>query len=158
MQAMPAVLLGRDVIGISPTGTLTKFNLFLGTGKTLVFVIPMIMQSWEIELRLPIEPREGPFGLVICPSRELASQIYDITKYFAEYISKYDRPKLYCACVIGGTGIKDQEHSIKSGVHMVIATPGRLNYFLNSRIINLTQCRYLCFDEADRYTLLSYIF
>ncbi|EAN32599.2 putative ATP-dependent RNA helicase DDX41 [Theileria parva strain Muguga] len=146
MQAMPAVLLGRDVIGISPTGT----------GKTLVFVIPMIMQSWEIELRLPIEPREGPFGLVICPSRELASQIYDITKYFAEYISKYDRPKLYCACVIGGTGIKDQEHSIKSGVHMVIATPGRLNYFLNSRIINLTQCRYLCFDEADRIIDLGF--
>ncbi|XP_952403.1 RNA helicase, putative [Theileria annulata] len=140
MQALPSVLLGRDVIGVSSTGT----------GKTLVFVIPMIMQSWEIELRLPIESREGPFGLVICPSRELASQISDITKYFTGYIYNYGGPKLYCSCVIGGTDIKDQEFTIKSGVHMVIATPGRLNYFLNSRIINLTQCRYLCFDEADR--------
>jgi ATP-dependent RNA helicase DDX41 len=59
MEGLPVVLSGRDMIGIA----------FTGSGKTLVFVLPMILMSLEMEKRLPIIQGEGPFGLVICPSR-----------------------------------------------------------------------------------------
>ncbi|UKJ90292.2 helicase [Theileria orientalis] len=146
MQALPAALLGRDVIGISSTGS----------GKTIVFVIPMVMQSWEMELRLPLKAFEGPFGLVLCPSRELASQITEIVQYFARYVRKHGGPSLVCLCVIGGTDLSRQKDSLRDGVHMVVATPGRLSDLVNKGTLNLAQCRYLCFDEADRLIDLGF--
>lgn len=68
VQGIPAVLSGRDLIGIA----------FTGSGKTLVFVLPIIMFSLEQEYALPFERNEGPYGLIICPSRELAKQTHDI--------------------------------------------------------------------------------
>ncbi|GIX73190.1 probable ATP-dependent RNA helicase DDX41 [Caerostris extrusa] len=62
MQGLPAVLSGRDMIGIA----------FTGSGKTLVFVLPIIMFAMEQEKHLPFLQEEGPYGLIICPSRELA--------------------------------------------------------------------------------------
>lgn len=69
-QGIPTILSGRDLIGIA----------FTGSGKTLVFVLPIIMFCLEQEIRLPFIPNEGPYGLIICPSRELAKQTYDIIK------------------------------------------------------------------------------
>lgn len=68
VQGIPAVLSGRDLIGIA----------FTGSGKTLVFVLPIIMFSLEQEVRLPFVRNEGPYGLIICPSRELAKQTHEI--------------------------------------------------------------------------------
>lgn len=68
VQGIPAVLSGRDLIGIA----------FTGSGKTLVFVLPLIMFSLEQEVRLPFIRNEGPYGLIICPSRELAKQTHEI--------------------------------------------------------------------------------
>merc|ERR1719440_1445204 len=62
MQGLPAVLQGRDMIGIA----------FTGSGKTLVFGLPMILCSLEMELKAKVQSTEGPFGLIIAPSRELA--------------------------------------------------------------------------------------
>lgn len=70
MQGIPTVLNGRDLIGIA----------FTGSGKTLVFVLPVIMFCLEQEMRLPFIPNEGPYGLVICPSRELAKQTHEIVQ------------------------------------------------------------------------------
>nr|PVC51070.1 helicase [Theileria orientalis] len=142
MQALPAALLGRDVIGISSTGRTSS-------GKTIVFVIPMVMQAWEMELRLPLKAFEGPFGLVVCPSRELASQITEVVKYFARHVHKHGGPSLECLCVIGGSDIWRQKDALRDGVHMVVATPGRLSDLVSKGTLNLAQCRYLCFDEAD---------
>ncbi|UKK02173.2 helicase [Theileria orientalis] len=146
MQALPAALLGRDVIGISSTGS----------GKTIVFLIPMVMQSWEMEWRLPLRAFEGPFGLVLCPSRELASQITEVVEYFARYVRKHGGPSLECLCVIGGTDLSRQKDSLRDGVHMVVATPGRLSDLVSKGVLNLAQCRYLCFDEADRLIDLGF--
>lgn len=68
VQGIPTVLSGRDLIGIA----------FTGSGKTLVFVLPIIMFSLEQEVRMPFIRNEGPYGLIICPSRELAKQTHEI--------------------------------------------------------------------------------
>ncbi|KAI2803062.1 hypothetical protein RDWZM_001236 [Blomia tropicalis] len=142
MQGLPAVLSGRDIIGIA----------FTGSGKTLVFVLPIIMFSLEQENKLPFEKREGPYGLIIVPSRELAKQIFEIIEYYSESIYKNDRymPKLRSCLCIGGVSIKEQEEAINRGVHIMVATPGRLIDMLEKKRVNLNICRYLCMDEADR--------
>lgn len=76
VQGIPTVLSGRDLIGIA----------FTGSGKTLVFVLPIIMFSLEQEIKLNFMKNEGPYGLIICPSRELAKQTHDIIKVCARKI------------------------------------------------------------------------
>lgn len=77
VQGIPAVLSGRDLIGIA----------FTGSGKTLVFVLPIIMFSLEQEVRLPFVRNEGPYGLIICPSRELAKQTHEIIQ--VSFLSRF---------------------------------------------------------------------
>jgi len=77
IQGLPVVLSGRDMIGIA----------FTGSGKTLVFVLPMIMFSLEEEKKMPIIQGEGPFGLIICPSRELARQTYEVTLRYTDALA-----------------------------------------------------------------------
>lgn len=69
-RQLPVILSGRDMIGIA----------FTGSGKTLVFVLPLIMMALQEEIMVPIAAREGPVGLIICPSRELARQTYDVVE------------------------------------------------------------------------------
>lgn len=140
MQGIPAILTGRDMIGIAHTGS----------GKTLVFVLPIIMFAMEQEIALRFGSDEGPYGLVICPSRELARQSHEIASYYADSLCSEGFPRLKIALAIGGTSIKDQIASLKRGVHIMFATPGRLMFLLDKKIINLDVCRYLCMDEADR--------
>ncbi|PFH31556.1 DEAD (Asp-Glu-Ala-Asp) box polypeptide 41 family protein [Besnoitia besnoiti] len=140
MQGIPAILQGRDIIGIA----------FTGSGKTLVFSLPMIMGALESELRAPYLAGEGPFGLVVCPSRELASQTNDVCSFFCEKLHEGGFPRLRCVCIIGGISVVEQSQAIRQGVHCIVATPGRLTDMLNKRRLALQQCEYLCFDEADR--------
>jgi ATP-dependent RNA helicase DDX41 len=140
VQGIPTILSGRDLIGIA----------FTGSGKTLVFVLPIIMFSIEQEIRLPFIANEGPYGLIICPSRELAKQTFDIIKYHCGHLQQAGFPEIRCALAIGGTPVNETMSVVHHGVHIMVATPGRLMDMLDKKMIKLEICRYLCMDEADR--------
>ncbi|XP_037282485.1 ATP-dependent RNA helicase abstrakt isoform X2 [Rhipicephalus microplus] len=140
MQGLPAVLSGRDMIGIA----------FTGSGKTLVFVLPVLMFCLEQEKRLPFIQNEGPYGLIVCPSRELAKQTFEIVSFFMRDLEGAGYPSLRGCLCIGGTSVKEQLEVVRRGVHVMVATPGRLMDMLDKKMVNLDMCRYLCLDEADR--------
>lgn len=141
IQGIPTVLSGRDMIGIAYTGS----------GKTLVFILPLIMFCLEQELAMPFMANEGPYGLIICPSRELAGQIYDIILYYSSILHlNHNCPEIRCCLAVGGTDKSLSRDVIRRGVHIMVATPGRLIDMLNTKMVNLSVCRYLCMDEADR--------
>uniref|UniRef100_A0A7N0ZUF0 RNA helicase n=1 Tax=Kalanchoe fedtschenkoi TaxID=63787 RepID=A0A7N0ZUF0_KALFE len=146
VQGLPVILSGRDMIGIA----------FTGSGKTLVFVLPLIMVAYQEEVMMPIAPGEGPFGLVICPSRELAKQTFDVVEQFLESMRKYGYPELRPLLCIGGVDMRSQLEVVKRGVHIVVATPGRLKDLLAKKKMNLDSCRYLTLDEADRLVDLGF--
>lgn len=140
IQGLPTILSGRDMIGIA----------FTGSGKTLVFCLPIIMFCLEQEKALPFRKGEGPFGLLIAPSRELAKQTLDVVEEFTKALEHDGLPSLRCIACIGGRPMKEQIDAIRSGVHIVVATPGRLMHLLENKTLNLDVCRYCCLDEADR--------
>lgn len=147
VQGLPALLSGRDIVGIA----------FTGSGKTLTFSLPMIMLALEEELKLPLEPGEGPIGLILCPSRELARQTFEFVDFICQHTimpsHHYDsnKPLLRSILCIGGEDKRSQIEPVqRHGVHCIIATPGRINDLLNSGKINLNLCKYLVLDEADR--------
>ncbi|CDY39973.1 BnaC06g40510D [Brassica napus] len=122
VQGLPVILSGRDMIGIA----------FTGSGKTMVFVLPMIMIALQEEMMMPIGPGEGPIGLIAgyAPLRSLLC--------------------------IGGVDMRSQLDVVKRGVHIVVATPGRLKDLLAKKKMNLDACRYLTLDEADRLVDLGF--
>jgi ATP-dependent RNA helicase DDX41 len=141
IQALPVILSGRDLIGIA----------FTGSGKTLVFVLPMIMYALAEEIKLPLQGKhEGPFGVIVCPSRELARQTYQIVNHILDYIARDPNyPTLRCMLCMGGGITGDSGSGLSSGVHMIVATPGRLLHLLTEKRISLQQCKYIALDEAD---------
>ena len=140
IQGLPTVLSGRDMIGIA----------FTGSGKTLVFVLPLLMFCLEQEAKLPFLSNEGPYGLIVCPSRELAKQIQENIEHFADCMSQHGAPQIKSCLVIGGTPVNQSLEIIRRGVHILVATPGRLMDMLDKKMVRLDVCRYLCMDEADR--------
>lgn len=146
VQGLPVILSGRDMIGIA----------FTGSGKTLVFVLPIIMMAVQEELMMPIAPGEGPFGLILCPSRELARQTYDVVEEFLTSMREYNYPEIRPLLCIGGIDMRSQLEVVKKGVHIVVATPGRLKDMLAKKKMNLDNCRYLTLDEADRLVDLGF--
>ncbi|KAL2345681.1 hypothetical protein Fmac_006966 [Flemingia macrophylla] len=146
VQGLPVILAGRDMIGIA----------FTGSGKTLVFVLPMIMVAMQEEIMMPIVPGEGPFGLIICPSRELARQTYEVVEQFLIPLKEAGYPELRPLLCIGGVDMRSQLEIVKRGVHIVVATPGRLKDMLAKKKMNLDNCRYLTLDEADRLVDLGF--
>jgi ATP-dependent RNA helicase DDX41 len=140
IQGIPAVLAGRDLIGIA----------FTGSGKTLVFTLPMVMIALEEEKRMPISRGEGPFGLILCPSRELARQTFELADHFCKHLAASGTASMRALCTIGGTPLSEQLETIRLGFHMCVATPGRLNDMLTKKRISLGLCKYMCLDEADR--------
>ncbi|KAF1741400.1 hypothetical protein MXB_2452 [Myxobolus squamalis] len=99
---------------------------------------------------MPFKNNEGPFALILVPSRELARQIYDNIEYFCKYISDGGFPLLKNHLCIGGVPLREQIESVRKGCHILIATPGRLIDLINKNIVDLSICRMLCIDEADR--------
>ncbi|XP_034939844.1 ATP-dependent RNA helicase abstrakt [Chelonus insularis] len=140
VQGIPTVLSGRDMIGIA----------FTGSGKTLVFVLPLIMFCLEQEVGMPFIRNEGPYGLIICPSRELAKQTYDIIQYYTNCLREHHCPEIRSCLAIGGVPVSESLDIISKGVHIMVATPGRLMDMLDKKMVKLNACRYLCMDEADR--------
>lgn len=144
MQGLPTALAGRDMIGIA----------FTGSGKTMVFSLPLLMVAWEMEVRLRFLPGEGPAGMIIAPSRELARQTFDIINDFCEAIARGGGPRLRTFLAIGG--VKMDTDSLRKGVHIVVATPGRLLDLLRKRRLHLDSCMYVALDEADRLIDLGF--
>ena len=135
-QAIPSVLMGRDIVGIAQTGT----------GKTAAFVLPMIDILGEGRSRARM-----PRSLILEPTRELAAQV-------AENFEKYGKyHKLNMALLIGGTNMADQIKKLEKGVDVLIATPGRLMDLFGRGKILLTGCNLLVIDEADRMLDMGFI-
>ena len=131
VQCLPVILSGRDMIGIASTGS----------GKTLAFVLPLIMVALQEEIMMPIVPGEGPFGLIICPSRELAKQIYEVVEQFLVPMREAGYPELRPLLCVGGVDMRSQLDVVKKGVHIVVATPGRLKDMLAKKKMSLDNCR-----------------
>jgi superfamily II DNA/RNA helicase len=135
-QAIPPVLMMRDLIGIAQTGT----------GKTASFVLPMIdiLAHGRSRARMPR-------SLILEPTRELAAQV-------AENFEKYGKyHKLSMALLIGGVNMGDQVAALEKGVDVLIATPGRLMDLFQRGKILLTGCGLLVIDEADRMLDMGFI-
>ncbi|WP_420145937.1 DEAD/DEAH box helicase [Sphingobium sp.] len=135
-QAIPSVLMMRDIIGIAQTGT----------GKTASFVLPMIDILAHGRARALM-----PRSLILEPTRELAAQV-------AENFEKYGKyHKLSMALLIGGVQMGDQIKALEKGVDVLIATPGRLMDLFGRGKILLNGCNMLVIDEADRMLDMGFI-
>ncbi|KAI5639336.1 DEAD/DEAH box helicase domain-containing protein [Phthorimaea operculella] len=145
-QGIPCVLSGRDMIGIA----------FTGSGKTLVFTLPLLAFCLEQEVYMPFIKNEGPYGLIICPSRELAKQTHDIVQHFIKHIKITGMPEIRSCLAIGGVAVSECMETVQRGVHIMVATPGRLMDMLDKKMVRLSVCRYLCLDEADRMVDLGF--
>ncbi|NLZ17799.1 MAG: DEAD/DEAH box helicase [Desulfobulbaceae bacterium] len=125
-QAIPAILAGRDVIGLAQTGT----------GKTAAYMLPLLHQLIRAKSR---QPR----ALVLAPTRELAEQINTFTKDIIQ------GTHLRSIAIYGGVSKQAQIDRIRQGVDIVVACPGRMLDILGDRAINLNQVECLVLDEAD---------
>ncbi|KAL5492551.1 hypothetical protein ACEPAI_3998 [Sanghuangporus weigelae] len=146
IQGLPVALSGRDMIGVA----------FTGSGKTLAFCLPLIIFAAEEETKLPFIRGEGPVGIILCPSRELASQTYENIVGWANALASGGYPQLNTLLCMGGISMSEQSHSLSKGIHIVVATPGRLIDMLEKRRFSLESCKYLCMDEADRMIDLGF--
>lgn len=141
VQGLPVVLSGRDMIGVA----------FTGSGKTLVFALPLMLFALQEELRMPLVGGEGPIGILLAPSRELATQTYELCCWLSAVLRSAGQPELRCMLCIGGMDVGEQIDPLRrKGVHVVVATPGRLMDHLEKRRMTLSLCRYICLDEGDR--------
>ncbi len=132
--AIPAALEGKDLVATAHTGT----------GKTLAFLVPMI------EL-LGKKPGRGVAGLVLVPTRELAIQVH---AQFEELRGKAFGP---AALVIGGVAEKKQLATIRQGARVVVATPGRLEDYLQRGLVDLRAVKIAVLDEADRMLDMGFL-
>ncbi|MFQ5912122.1 MAG: DEAD/DEAH box helicase [Nitrospinota bacterium] len=125
LEAIPAALSGRDLIGCAQTGT----------GKTGVFALTILEK---------LEKGKGPRALILTPTRELAIQV---AEHF-EALGRFTRVKV--ALVYGGARIDTQTRRLKSGVDAVVATPGRLLDHMRRKNVHFRHLQFLVLDEADR--------
>uniref|UniRef100_A0A8B9KMU2 Probable ATP-dependent RNA helicase DDX46 n=1 Tax=Astyanax mexicanus TaxID=7994 RepID=A0A8B9KMU2_ASTMX len=122
-QAIPAIMSGRDLIGIAKTGS----------GKTIAFLLPMFRHILD---QRPLEEGEGPIAVIMTPTRELALQITKECKKFSKPLG------LRVVCVYGGTGISEQNVFLTLCLCFVLGCLGR--------VTNLRRVTYVVVDEADR--------
>lgn len=159
MQSIPIGLQGRDLIGLAETGS----------GKTCAFVLPMLVYISKLppmtaenavcpppqtahdttrhSLTMTHDTRrqaDGPYALIMAPTRELALQIEQEAAKFASAMG------FRTVAVVGGQSIEEQGFSLRRGAEILIATPGRLVDCLEQRYVVLNQCNYVVLDEADR--------
>jgi len=134
LDAIPPAMAGRDVLACAMTGS----------GKTAAFLLPILNH-------LLARPRRTTRALVLTPTRELAAQI------LAELENLATHTPITAACVIGGVGLGPQEHAFRSGVDIIIATPGRLLDHLRHSYAKLDKIEHLVLDEADRMLDMGFL-
>ncbi|KAK7021055.1 hypothetical protein VNI00_017544 [Paramarasmius palmivorus] len=125
--------------------------------KTLDFCMPLIMLALEEEVKVPLVRGEGPVGVIRCPSRELANQTYEKVLTWTDALAQDGKyPRLNTLLCMGGISMNDQSHTLSKGLHIVVATPGRLIDMLEKKRFTFNNCKYLCMDEADRMIDLGF--
>src|SRR5713226_8342564 len=132
--AIPQALEGKDVLATAQTGT----------GKTLAFLIPVIEQLLK-------EKTPGIAALVLVPTRELAMQVVE------QYNALRGKQLLPAALVVGGLSEGAQLQAIRKGARLVVATPGRLEDYLDRRLFHFNALRILILDEADRMLDMGFL-
>ena len=135
-QAIPHVLMGRDILGCAQTGT----------GKTASFMLPLV----EILITGQSKSRM-PRSLILAPTRELAMQVSEDFNIFNKYL------KLQMALLIGGISFSEQDGKLAKGVDVLVATPGRLLDHIERGKVMLRDVKILVIDEADRMLDMGFI-
>ena len=136
-KAIPLILEGKDILASAQTGT----------GKTAGFTLPMLQklsQGQQLRLR-PIK------ALVLTPTRELAAQVYNNVKAYSEFLD------IRSAVIFGGVNQRPQVATIRNGVDILIATPGRLIDLQNQGLLSLSKIEILVLDEADRMLDMGFL-
>ncbi len=136
--AIPAVLEGRDLMAAAQTGT----------GKTAGFTLPMLQR---LQASAPTGGRRKVRALVLTPTRELCLQVMDSVRTYGKGMP------LKSTAIFGGVSINPQISSLRQGVDIVVATPGRLLDHINQRTLDLSQVEILVLDEADRMLDMGFI-
>lgn len=129
-KAIPPILEGKDVLASAQTGT----------GKTAGFTLPML----QLLAKTPPQRRRPIRALVLTPTRELAAQVYDNVREYSEFLD------IRSMVIFGGVNQKPQVRSLRQGVDILIATPGRLLDLQNQGELSLSKVEFLVLDEADR--------
>src|SRR5690349_11746079 len=140
-QAIPPILNRRDIMGAAQTGT----------GKTAGFTLPMLnlLQPYA---NTGTSPARHPVrALILVPTRELAMQVYESVQAYGKYI-----PLKYAA-VYGGVDMDPQTRELRSGVEVLVATPGRLLDHIQQKAVNLSTIAILVLDEADRMLDMGFL-
>jgi ATP-dependent RNA helicase RhlE len=133
-EAIPVALQGRDVIACAMTGS----------GKTVAFLLPILQHLLD-------KPRGKTRALVVTPTRELAAQILTALDAMAIHTP------ITAAAIYGGVGMAPQEHAMRAGVDVLIATPGRLLDHLSAPYASLKNIEFLVLDEADRMLDMGFL-
>lgn len=137
-QAIPHILLGKDIFGCAQTGT----------GKTAAFALPILQL---LEANKNPNSRRSIKALILAPTRELATQISDNFKEYGANLS------FAHTVIFGGVSQLHQVNALKKGVDIVIATPGRLLDLMNQGFVKLNDVQYFVLDEADRMLDMGFI-
>jgi ATP-dependent RNA helicase RhlE len=140
-QAIPPILLGRDVLARAQTGT----------GKTAAFTLPML-QRLKAHANTSVSPARHPVrALIVTPTRELAAQVRESVQAYGTHIA------LRSAVVYGGVSIDPQIKELQAGVEILVATPGRLLDHVHQKTVNLGMVQILVLDEADRMLDMGFL-
>lgn len=137
--AIPAALMGKDIIGCAQTGT----------GKTAAFVLPMLHRLSNANGVL--KPAHHVRGLVVTPTRELAQQVEDAVREYGRFTN------FRAVSIYGGASMENQLKHLRRGIDIVIATPGRLLDHIERKSIDLSKVEVLVLDEADRMLDMGFI-
>ncbi|XP_018330770.1 probable ATP-dependent RNA helicase DDX23 isoform X2 [Agrilus planipennis] len=140
-QAIPIGMQNRDIIGVAETGS----------GKTLAFLLPLLQWIQSLpKIERTEDADQGPYAIILAPTRELAQQIEEETVKFGGPLG------IRTVVVVGGLSREEQGFRLRMGCEIVIATPGRLIDVLENRYLVLNQCTYIVLDEADRMIDLGF--
>jgi ATP-dependent RNA helicase DDX23/PRP28 len=138
--AIPIALQSRDLIGVAVTGS----------GKTAAFLLPLLVYISDLPPLNDFTKNDGPYAIILAPTRELAQQIELEAKKFATPLG------FTCVSLVGGHKIEEQAYNMRDGAEIIIATPGRLVDCIERRVLVLGQCCYIIMDEADRMIDLGF--
>ncbi|PQE25282.1 hypothetical protein CJF32_00008568 [Rutstroemia sp. NJR-2017a WRK4] len=138
--AIPIALQARDLIGVAVTGS----------GKTAAFLLPLLVYISELPPLNEYTKNDGPYAIILAPTRELAQQIETEAKKFATPLG------FTCVSIVGGHSLEEQSYNLRNGAEIIIATPGRLVDCIERRVLVLGQCCYVIMDEADRMIDLGF--
>ncbi|TQV97358.1 hypothetical protein V2A60_000024 [Cordyceps javanica] len=132
--AIPIALQARDLIGVAVTGS----------GKTAAFLLPLLVYISDLPPLTESNKNDGPYALILAPTRELVQQIEKEAKKFGEPLG------FRCVSIVGGHSLEEQAYALRNGAEIIVATPGRLVDCIERRLLVLSQCCYVIMDEADR--------